>query len=52
MIKEFLLVGAGGALGSMLRYAGNILYQSQIISAYNISHQHHWQFCNWISDWI
>ena len=26
-MKEFLLVGAGGALGSMLRYGGNILYQ-------------------------
>jgi len=25
MIKEFLLVGAGGALGSMMRHGGNIL---------------------------
>lgn len=30
MLKEFLLVGAGGALGSMLRYAGNILYSSKL----------------------
>jgi fluoride exporter len=29
MLKEFLLVGAGGALGSMLRYAGNLLYSSK-----------------------
>ncbi|HOZ79358.1 MAG TPA: fluoride efflux transporter CrcB [Ferruginibacter sp.] len=29
MLKEFLLVGAGGALGSMLRYAGNLLYHSK-----------------------
>lgn len=26
MMKEFLIVGAGGAIGSMLRYAGNVLY--------------------------
>jgi fluoride exporter len=26
MIKEFLIVGAGGAIGSMLRYAGNLIY--------------------------
>ncbi|MES2850129.1 MAG: fluoride efflux transporter CrcB [Bacteroidota bacterium] len=29
MIKDFLLVGAGGALGSMLRYAGNCMYQQK-----------------------
>lgn len=28
-MKEFLLVGAGGAIGSMLRYAGNLLYNSK-----------------------
>jgi len=29
MLKEFLLVGAGGALGSMLRYTGNLLQQGR-----------------------
>lgn len=29
MIREFLLVGAGGAIGSMLRYACNLLYQNK-----------------------
>jgi CrcB protein len=29
MIKQFLLVGLGGAIGSMLRYAGNVLYSSK-----------------------
>jgi CrcB protein len=33
MIKEFLLVGAGGALGSMLRYAGNLLYNNKSFPA-------------------
>jgi fluoride exporter len=33
MIKEFLLVGAGGALGSMARYAGNVLYNSKTFPA-------------------
>jgi fluoride exporter len=26
MLKDFLLVGAGGAIGSIARYAGNILF--------------------------
>jgi fluoride exporter len=29
MIKQFLIVGLGGAIGSMLRYAGNVLYSSK-----------------------
>lgn len=29
MLKDILLVGAGGAIGSILRYAGNLLYQSK-----------------------
>ena len=29
MIKQFLLVGFGGAIGSVLRYAGNVLYSSR-----------------------
>jgi len=29
MIKQFLLVGVGGALGSVLRYAGNLLYSNR-----------------------
>jgi fluoride exporter len=29
MLKEFLLVGAGGAIGSMLRYTGNLLQHSK-----------------------
>lgn len=29
MLKEFLLVGAGGAIGSMLRYTGNLLHHSK-----------------------
>lgn len=33
IIKEFLLVGAGGAIGSMLRYGGNILYNSKSFPA-------------------
>jgi len=28
-MKEFLIVGAGGAIGSMLRYAGNVLYNNR-----------------------
>ncbi len=33
MLKDFLLVGAGGAIGSMLRYAGNIIYQNKTFPA-------------------
>lgn len=33
MIREFLLVGAGGAVGSILRYAGNLLYQQKSFPA-------------------
>ena len=33
MIKEFLLVGAGGALGSMARYAGNVLHSNKTFPA-------------------
>ncbi len=29
MIKQFLLVGLGGALGTMLRYACNLLYNNK-----------------------
>ncbi len=29
MLKEFLLVGAGGALGSVLRYTGSLLQQGK-----------------------
>lgn len=29
MLKEFLLVGAGGALGSVLRYTGTLLHQGK-----------------------
>jgi fluoride exporter len=29
MIKHFLLVGLGGAIGSMLRYAGGLLYTNK-----------------------
>lgn len=29
MIKDFLIVGTGGAIGSMLRYGGNLLYSSK-----------------------
>lgn len=29
MIKEFLIVGAGGAIGTMLRYTGNLLYSNR-----------------------
>lgn len=37
MLKEFLLVGAGGALGSMARYAGNFIYQSKSFPAVTLS---------------
>ena len=33
MIKEFLIVGAGGAMGSVLRYGGNLLYQQKTFPA-------------------
>lgn len=33
MIKDFLLVGAGGAIGSMLRYGSNVLYSSKSFPA-------------------
>lgn len=29
MIKQFLIVGLGGGIGSMLRYAANVLYSSK-----------------------
>lgn len=33
MIKDFLLVGAGGAIGSMLRYGSNLLYSNKSFPA-------------------
>lgn len=33
MIKQFLLVGFGGAVGSVLRYAGNLLYGNKSFPA-------------------
>lgn len=37
MIKQFVLVGLGGALGSMLRYATSLLTSKHITSAFPLA---------------